>query len=355
MDHIPRLVCQAQNHVVILAPVKFGPVQLRPLQQLFIEHAEMTDIVVGTQVVDGVIRLEMHGDHLIHIAVFEGGFVAVDIIRVLFIDHLHIFIQHAGMKQVVVVKRRHEFSRRHFQTSVGVLRDSAVFFKLFVYNPAVLCRVFPADLSHVGMGIVRTVRQAQLPVLIGLCLHGLDHFPQEILRRVPQRRQHADLHHTVKHRIFLAFPLRVVRKAFRTVMTHGFPLVGLVFHFVDDAGKASTVFHPVHLPDAEMHAPAERRAGLPHRIVLDPVQLKLEIIHLILQLGHPARKIGALILLLFVCFPVILIHLSAFHSFCYRPLRVFRRAVTQYLTSIVSAVHWYSFCLEQQSSHRKPI
>ena len=297
----------------------------------------------------------MHGDHLIHIAVFEGGLVAVDIIRILFIDHLHVFIQHAGMKQVVVVKRRYVLACCHFQTPVGVLRDSAVFLKFFVYNPPVLLRIFPADLSHIGMSVIRSVCQAQLPVLIGLRLHGFNHFPQEILRRVPQRRQHADLHHAVKHRIFLAFPLRVIRKAFRTVVAHGLSLVGLVFHLVDHAGKAAAVFYPVHLADAEMHAPAERRAGLPDRIVLDPVQLKLEIIHLILQLGHPARKIGALILLLFVCFPVILIHLSAFHSFCYRPLRVFRRAVTQYLTSIVSAVHWYSFCLEQQSSHRKPI
>ena len=254
-----------------------------------------------------------------------------------------------------MVEGGYELARRHLQAPVGVLRDPAVFFQLPVDDPAVLRRVFPADLSHVSVGVVRAVRQAQLPVLIGLRLHGFDHFPQEILRRVPQRRQHADLHHTVKHRIFLAFPLRVVREAFRAVMAHGLSLVGLILHLGDHAGKAAAVFHPVRLTDAEMHAPAKRRAGLPDRIVLDPVQLKLEVVHLILQLGHPARQIGAFVFLLLVRLFVILIHLSAFPSTTPPSAPRIREAAAQYVIFIVSAVHWYSFCLEQQSSQRKPI
>ena len=48
---------------------------------------------------------------------------------------------------------------------------------------------------------------------------------------------------------------------------------------------AAAVFHTVHLADGKMHAFAQRRARLPHRVVFNPVQLELQVI-----LPFPTRK-----------------------------------------------------------------
>ena len=51
----------------------------------------MTDIIIGPQIVNSVIRFEMQCDHIVNIAIFKGGFITVDIVRILLTDHLHIF------------------------------------------------------------------------------------------------------------------------------------------------------------------------------------------------------------------------------------------------------------------------
>ena len=63
---------QPQYHIMILASVELGAEQLGTVQQLPGKHAEMTDIVIGPQIINGIIRLKMHGNHLIDITVFEG-------------------------------------------------------------------------------------------------------------------------------------------------------------------------------------------------------------------------------------------------------------------------------------------
>ena len=82
---------------------------------------------------------------------------------------------------------------------------------------------------------VGTVRQAELPVFVGLVHHGIDHLGQEILRGIIEGHQNTEGHHARKHR--LPLPLRLLRawKALGTVMLHGLMLSLLVAHLMDKA------------------------------------------------------------------------------------------------------------------------
>ncbi len=84
------LCCQTQDHIMILTAVKLAAEQFFSLQQFSCEHAEMTDIIVGEQVIRCKIRLKVHRDHMIDAVSFECGFITVNIICILFADCLHI-------------------------------------------------------------------------------------------------------------------------------------------------------------------------------------------------------------------------------------------------------------------------
>ena len=105
MDDPLRVVREPQDHVVVLAAVEFGPKQLLPVQELPGEDAEMADVVVGPQIVRGVVRLKVHGQHAVDVVPLEGGLIAIQIIRILFIDSPHILVERAGVEQVVLVQQ----------------------------------------------------------------------------------------------------------------------------------------------------------------------------------------------------------------------------------------------------------
>ena len=77
---------------MVLAAVEPGAEQLHSIKQPLCKHAEMADIIVGAEIVNGIIRLKMHGQHFIDIAAFIGGFVTIYVIRPLLIDSPHILI-----------------------------------------------------------------------------------------------------------------------------------------------------------------------------------------------------------------------------------------------------------------------
>ena len=52
----------------------------------------MADVIIGTQIINRIVRLKMHGQHLIDIPALKRSFIAVYVIRILLIDDLHIFI-----------------------------------------------------------------------------------------------------------------------------------------------------------------------------------------------------------------------------------------------------------------------
>ena len=90
MHNILCLIRQPQNHVVILRAVKFRAVQFLSLQELPIKAGKVTDVVVRTQIVDGIIGLEMNGHKVIQIILPKGRLVTVQVICILLIDRLDI-------------------------------------------------------------------------------------------------------------------------------------------------------------------------------------------------------------------------------------------------------------------------
>ena len=97
MNHIPGPVRQPKNHIVILTAVKPCPKQLFLLQKTSGKATEMADIIIGSQIIRCIIRLKMKSQHFIDVPILKGGFVTVNIICLLLINHLHILIQYAGM------------------------------------------------------------------------------------------------------------------------------------------------------------------------------------------------------------------------------------------------------------------
>ena len=164
-----RIVRQAQNHVMILAAVKFCPKQLRAVQQLSGKYAEMTNIVVGAQVVDGIIRLEVHRDHLVDVRALKRRLIAVNKVRILFVDRLYIFVKCAGMQNIVVVKQPDKLAGCKLSSIRSCCPKCPRFWQASdkrFSNPAPQPFAVFAD---IGVRIVRTVRQTQLPVFVRFC------------------------------------------------------------------------------------------------------------------------------------------------------------------------------------------
>ncbi len=131
-----RPVRQPQYHIMVLTAVKFRPEKLRSFHQPLCKHTEMTDIVVGAQVVRRIVRLKMHSQHPINVAALKGRLVTVQIIRPLLVNRLHISKERTRMQDIVVVEQTYIISRRHFVTCVRISCNSFIFCKLAVYNPA---------------------------------------------------------------------------------------------------------------------------------------------------------------------------------------------------------------------------
>ena len=183
----------------------------------------MADIVVGTQVVNSIVRLKMHGQHFVDITVFKGCFITVNIVRALFVNGFHIFVQCGGMQDVIVVKQTDVFSGGHGIAGVGIAGNSFIFRQFFIADAffvPFLFHVGSTDFSHFLVRLIGTVRQTELPVFIGLRQHGVYHRRQKFLRCIVKRHQNADLHRSFKYGFPFFFRLFRRRKAVRTVAFH---------------------------------------------------------------------------------------------------------------------------------------
>ncbi len=80
----------------------------------------MTDVIVCPKVVRRKIRLKMQGNHIVNAVALKGGFVAVNIVRILLVDDLDILVQNRGVQHVVMVKKPDVFACRHFITPVCI-------------------------------------------------------------------------------------------------------------------------------------------------------------------------------------------------------------------------------------------
>ena len=121
MHHTFRTGGQTQDHIMVLAAVKLRPEQLRTLQQFPVKRTEMADVIISPQIIRGKIRLEMQSDHIIYCLVpLKSRFVTIDVIRTLFTDCFHVFIQYTGMKHVIMVKQGNIISCCHGIAGIGI-------------------------------------------------------------------------------------------------------------------------------------------------------------------------------------------------------------------------------------------
>ena len=111
---------------MILTTVKAGTEQLRALQKLPCKYTKVTDIVVGTQIVQSIVRLEMHYQHLVDVTIVESDFITVQIICLLLIDGLHIFIKYTGMQQIIMVKQADKLTGCQLVALIGITCNALV-------------------------------------------------------------------------------------------------------------------------------------------------------------------------------------------------------------------------------------
>ena len=102
-------------------------------------------------------------------------------------------MQGVAVEHIVVVQKSQPVAIRQREALVGVARDALVFRQLFVGDAPVLCSITPGHRAHIGVGLVRGVGQHQLPVLVALAGHALDHLLQKGQRSVIKGHHHADL------------------------------------------------------------------------------------------------------------------------------------------------------------------
>ena len=206
MHHTLGAGGEPQDHIVVLAAVKLGAEQLRPVQKPSGKGAEMTDIIISPQIVRCVVRLEVQSDHVVDgTASLKRCLITIDVVRSLLTDRLHILVENAGMQHIIMVKKRYIVTGGHGQTSIRIAGYSFIFRKLFIEDPAietaagaqvllVLLHIFSADLLHIGVLLVGAVSQTQLPIFIGLTCHRLDGLSQKLLRGIVKGHENAELH-----------------------------------------------------------------------------------------------------------------------------------------------------------------
>ena len=217
------------------------------------------------------------------------------------------------MQNIIMIKQSDVLSGCQLQTLIGISRNSFVFQKLVIHDASICFGfIFLYHLCDISMCIIRAVCQTQFPVRIGLIHHRIDHFPQEFLGRIKQRHQNTDLHSPRKVCILLRFPPCPVRKALRSELLHGMLLTFLVFDLGNNPFDRAAILHSGCLTDAPVHTLSGRCRGFPDRIALNPVQFKIQIIHLRFQICHTSGKIGIPQMLFFIC--LLIVHFFLTHS-----------------------------------------
>ena len=239
----------------------------------------MADIIIGPQIVRCIVRLKMHGQHLVNVVFFECGLITIEIIRSLLVDLLHIRIQYRGVQNIILVKQTDIISGSQLVTFVGIIRDTAVMIQVLIYDTTVcLRRIFPAKFPDIGMLLVGTVCQTQLPVGIGLVHDAVQHLDLELSLIVPQRNENTDLRHIREYRLFLFFSLCCIGKASGSVGLHQTLLAGLVADLTQDILRSTAMGQAIPLSLCEMDQASRRTCGFPEFILFDPVQFELQVL-----------------------------------------------------------------------------
>ena len=193
MRDVHDLLCllgQAQVEVVILTAVELCPLVAAHLcQQRRAEHAQVADIVVGAQVIQHIIRLEVVDRQVVDVP-FKGHFVGVHKVRALLGNGFRHIPQCTGVQDVVMVQQSDIFTRGKSKALIGVARNALVAVQFPVADAAVGAGTLLHKDTHVR--VLSGIHHAQLPVAVGLVLHRVQQLHQKIVGGVVQRHHDAD-------------------------------------------------------------------------------------------------------------------------------------------------------------------
>ena len=129
-------VSKTKDHIVILTSVELGPEEFCSIKKSSLEHTEMTDVVIGSEIIYCIIWLEMHSYHLIDVITLEGGLITIDVICVFLIYCLNIPVQNLGMKYIIMVKKTYILAFCKLQTMIGITRNTLILLQFHVADPA---------------------------------------------------------------------------------------------------------------------------------------------------------------------------------------------------------------------------
>ena len=190
VHHLFGLLGQAQVQVIILAAVELRPLVAAHLgQQRGTEHAQVADVVVGAEVVQHIIRLEVVHRQMVDVAL-KGDLVRIHEVGSLLGDGLCHIPQSTRMQDIVVVQQGHIVALDHSKALIGVAGNAVVLVQLPITDAGVGGGAGLHGLAH--RLILPGVHHAQLPVAVALILHRVQQLHQELLRGVVQRHHDAD-------------------------------------------------------------------------------------------------------------------------------------------------------------------
>ena len=121
----------------------------------------------------------------------KGRLVSVDKVGLLLGNGPGRIPQGAGMQQVIVIQQGDILTGGHLKALVGVAGDQLILFQLLIPDACIGLRTGLHMLAH--SLILSGIHAAELPVLVGLVHHGIQHLVQEIQRGVVQGHHDADL------------------------------------------------------------------------------------------------------------------------------------------------------------------
>ena len=180
---------------MVLTAVALGAFAAQLLIQRPLEDRQMTDVVAAKQIIRGIIGLEVSHHRLFDVLGEERLVTVEETIRLPLFAELQDSFTHrvhgVGGQHIVVVSEGKIFARRQRLGGVGVGGD-ALIFDLFVYDSLIFLLIFPYNALHLGVGVVGSVREAELTIGGGLVHKGAQKFPQVIFGRIIQRGQDGD-------------------------------------------------------------------------------------------------------------------------------------------------------------------
>ena len=167
-------VDQSQEQIMILCAVTLRALPADGIKQTFAEHGQVADVVAGHQVFRRIVRLKV--GHMGGFGAFaEKGFIAVGEIGPRFLQFFAHAVDSVRGQDVIMVCQSQIFPLCQPGRRVGVGRNALVF-NFHIANARVGRHVLLHQLPHIGVGIVRSIRQAELPVVGGLVFHTIEKF-----------------------------------------------------------------------------------------------------------------------------------------------------------------------------------